>query len=86
MIPTDEKLTLKESFHTQALSQSLIGLWLLIISSIAFVVASFYILFNDLDKWFIAFLGLGFFGFAAGFFIKSIIVRRNLRKKGSPVN
>jgi Ca2+/Na+ antiporter len=86
MTPTDEKPLNAKSLNYQAVARHPMVRWLFFLFSFIVLIASIYVLFTDPDKWFLAVLGLVLFGFAVGLFIKMIISRRNLCKKGSSVN
>jgi hypothetical protein len=74
--PSDERLTIRESMTTQARAQSPVLLWTCLIASIAFVVASLFILIVTPDKWPVAIAGIVFFGAAAAVFGFMLVQRR----------
>jgi hypothetical protein len=74
--PSAERLTIRESMITQARAQSPVLLWTFLIVSIAFVLASLFILVAALDKWPVAIAGMVFFGAAAVIFGFMLVQRQ----------
>ena len=74
--PSAERLTVRESMITQARAQSPVLLWTFLIVSIAFVVASLFILIVTPDKWPVAIAGIVFFGACAAVFGFMLIQRQ----------
>jgi hypothetical protein len=63
--PSAERLTVRESMTTQARAHSPVLLWTFVVLSIAFVLASVFILIVTPDKWPVAIAGMVFFGAGA---------------------
>jgi hypothetical protein len=74
--PSDQRLTFRESMTTQARAQSPVLLWTFLIASIAFVVASLFILIATPDKWPVAIAGIVFFGACAAVFGFMLVQRQ----------
>jgi hypothetical protein len=74
--PSAERLTVRESMITQARAQSPVLLWTFLIVSIAFVLASLFILIVTPDKWPVAIAGMVFFGACAAVFAFMLIQRQ----------
>jgi hypothetical protein len=71
-----ERLTVRESMITQARAQSPVLLWTFLIVSIAFVLASVFILMAAPDKWLTAIAGILFFGAGAVVFAFMLVQRQ----------
>jgi hypothetical protein len=63
--PSDKRLTLQPDAMSLALAQNGLVLWLLEISSLAFVAAGLFVLAVDPGKWLVALASIGFFGLCA---------------------
>ena len=74
--PSAERLTIRESMITQARAQSPVLLWTFLIVSIAFVLASVFILIVTPDKWPVAIAGMVFFGACAAVFAFMLVQRQ----------
>jgi hypothetical protein len=74
--PSDERLTFRESMTTQARAQSPVLLWTFLIVSIAFVLASVFILMVQPDKWPVSIAGMVFFGACAAVFALMLVQRQ----------
>jgi hypothetical protein len=74
--PSDERLTVRESMTTRARTLSPVLLWTFLVASIAFVVASLFILIVTPDKWPAAIAGIVFFGAAAAVFGFMLVQRQ----------
>jgi hypothetical protein len=79
---SDERLTVNDSFTTQARTHSLAGLWLLEIISLVFVATGISILVVEPEKWLIAVACIIFFGFCAAVFARMLVLRR----RGGPAD
>ena len=76
MRPSAERLTVRESMTTQARAHSPVLLWTFEVLSIAFVLASVFILIVTPDKWPVAIAGMVFFGAGAIIFGFMLVQRQ----------
>lgn len=75
--PPDKPLPLQPDKVALALSIHPAVLWLLVLGSLAFVVAGIFILIVDPGSWLIALASIGFFGLCAAFAAHLLVVRRS---------
>ena len=73
---SDERLTVNDSFTTQARTHSLAGLWTLQIVSLVFVAAGIFILVVEPAKWLTGLACIIFFGLCAAVFSWMLVLRR----------
>ena len=76
MRPSSERLTVRESMTAQARAHSRASLWTFEAISIAFVLASVFILIVQPDKWLVAIAGMVFFGACAAVFGFMLVQRQ----------
>ena len=78
----DERLTFTESRINQAREFNTVTLWLLEISSLAFVAAGLFLLVIDLTSWTAGLVGIVFFGLCAFTFARMLMVKRRVAGYG----